>query len=50
MAEAKSESGLNRRWISKEGRDKYLEQNIFYVYVGMNSHTHVYKCIYIQME
>lgn len=31
MAKAKVDAGLDRNWISEEGREKYLEQDVFYV-------------------
>lgn len=44
MAEVEVEPVLNGSWISKE-REKYLKQNIFYVYVCMGLYTYVYKRI-----
>lgn len=44
MAEGKVEPGCDRSWISEEGREKYLEQNIFYVYVYMDLYIYIYVC------
>ena len=47
MAEAKVEPGRDRSWITEEGREKYLEQNIFYVYVYMD--LYIYVCVQMHL-
>lgn len=47
MVEAKVDKGLDRNWISEEGRQKYLEQDVFYVYVCMDLCTCVQMHLYI---